>query len=87
MADDETSVERWGSVERQVRADVAALGTITHRTGDALAELAYALGRRMDNPEEKSPAQVSKELRLTLAELAQGAPVEDDLEDELSTPT
>lgn len=70
----------------KVTADLEALVT-THPMGEALAEVALNLANRLDDPDEKAPAAVAKELRATLVELAGGAvDDDDDLADELSAP-
>lgn len=42
-----------------------------------LGAIAQALAKRLDDPEEKSPAAVAKELRETLDLVAQRAPAEE----------
>jgi hypothetical protein len=76
-----------GAVERQVRLDIDAMGDVDHPMAESLAEMAYSLARRLEDPEEKSPAAVAKELRAVLADLADAATdPEDPLGDELSEP-
>jgi len=72
-------------VERQVRADIAALVT-SHPMGEALAEMSYALARMLDAGAD-GPAAVNRELRANLAELSRLAVDDgDELADELSVP-
>lgn len=72
-----------GRIEESTRLNVAALST-AHPMSDALAELAFSLAASLDIA---SDAQISKELRATLAELASVTPPEDDdLATELSAP-
>ena len=74
------------SVSEQVRNDIAAIVT-AHPMGEALAAIAYNLAARLDDPDEKAPAAVAKELRATLLELAEGVTDDDDdLDALLSTP-
>lgn len=78
----------FGSVETQVRRDVAALVS-SHPMGEGLAELAYMLAHRLDSAELQGMAVsgISRELRETLMELARlGVGDDDDLEAELSRP-
>ena len=75
-----------GPVESRVRSDVAALVT-AHPMGEALAEMAYALARTLDEGAGLATAAVNRELRANLLELA--GMVDDDDEDLdaiLSTP-
>jgi hypothetical protein len=74
-----------GPVERQVRADVAALVT-AHPMGESLAEMSYALARTLDAGTDAAAA-VNRELRANLVELSRLAVDDsDDLADELSVP-
>lgn len=74
-----------GPVERAVRADIAAMIT-AHPAGEALAEMSYALARRLDAGTDGAPA-VNRELRANLAELGRLAVDDgDELADELSAP-
>jgi hypothetical protein len=74
-----------GPVERQVRADIAALVT-SHPMGEALAEMSYALARMLDAGAD-GPAAVNRELRANLVELSRLAVDDgDELADELSVP-
>jgi hypothetical protein len=76
-----------GRVEAKVRADIAALVT-GHPMGEALSEMAFSLARRLDWCEPKEAAQLNRELRACLVELASMAVMDDDdFESELSTPT
>lgn len=72
-------------VERQVRADIAALVT-AHPMGESLAEMSYALARTLDAGTDAAAA-VNRELRANLVELSRLAVDDsDDLADELSVP-
>lgn len=74
-----------GPVERQVRADIAALVT-AHPMGESLAEMSYALARTLDAGTD-AVASVNRELRANLVELSRLAVDDsDDLADELSVP-
>jgi hypothetical protein len=74
-----------GPVERQVRADIAALVT-AHPMGEALAEMSYALARLLDAGADGAAA-LNRELRGNLTELSRLAVDDaDDLADELSAP-
>lgn len=74
-----------GLVERQVRADIAALVT-AHPMGESLAEMSYALARLLDAGTDAA-ASVNRELRANLLELSRLADDDnDDLADELSRP-
>lgn len=82
-----------GPVETQTRRDVSKIAS-QHPVGAALAEMAFALARRLDASrnleaaESRAIGAISKELRATVVELARlGVGDDDDLEDELSTPT
>lgn len=70
--------EKPGPVEEKVRSDVAALVT-THPMGEALAAMAFALARTLDNGAGLAVAAVNRELRANLLELA--GMVDDDDED------
>lgn len=75
-----------GPVERKVRQDIAALVT-AHPMGEALAEMAFALARALDEGAGMATAAVNRELRANLVELAsQAVDDDDDLEARLSTP-
>ena len=77
---------RPGVVERKVRADVAALMS-AHPMGEALAEMAFALARQLDQGAGLATAAVNRELRANLMELSRLAvDGDDDLGDELSVP-
>jgi hypothetical protein len=55
--------------------------------GEALAEMAFALARVLDEGAGLATAAVNRELRANLVELARmGVPDDDDLEDRLSAP-
>lgn len=78
-----------GPVERQVRADVAALMT-AHPMGESLAEMAFNLAGTLDSGDVKdlAVAGISRELRETLCELAKLSEAGDDgLSAALSVPT
>lgn len=76
----------WGTVECQVRADVAALVS-GHPMGEALAEMSFALARVLDEGPAMMSAAVNRELRLNLLELARLAvDGDDDFEAGLSAP-
>ena len=78
--------ESCGPVERQVRRDVSALVT-AHPMGEALAEMSFALARKLDGDAGMATAAVNKELRVNLLELASMAEGDDDdLDASLSTP-
>ena len=72
-----------GPVESKVREDVGAL-TSTHPMGEALAEMAYALARTLDDGAGLAVAAVNRELRANLLELARLGVEADDVD--LSTP-
>jgi hypothetical protein len=75
-----------GPVERQVRADIAALVT-AHPMGEAIAEMSYALARTLDAGAGMAVAAVNRELRANLIELSRLAIDDaDELADELSAP-
>lgn len=74
-------------VEKQVRADVRALGELRGPVAGSLAAMAYALARRLDDPDESSPAPVAKQLEATLLKLGELAVPDDDLDAGLSEPT
>jgi hypothetical protein len=77
---------KYGPVEGKVRADIAALVT-SHPMGEALAEMAYALARTLDEGAGLAVAAVNRELRANLVELARlGVDADDDLDARLSTP-
>lgn len=70
----------------KTRSDIAALVT-AHPMGESLAAIAESLAARLDDPDEKSPAAVAKELRATLLALAEGVvDDDDDLDALLSSP-
>lgn len=72
-----------GRIEESTRLNVAGLNT-AHPMSDALAELAFSLAKSLDTGAD---AQLSRELRATLAELASIAPPDgDDFASDLSTP-
>lgn len=74
-----------GAVERQVRADIAALVT-AHPMGESLAAMSFVLARALDAGTD-APAAVNRELRANLVELSRLAVDDsDDLADELSAP-
>lgn len=76
-----------GLIEAQVRADVGALIS-SHPMGEALAEMAFTLARRLDGDLPPiAVAGINKELRETLCELARQSSSDDDLSDALSVPT
>lgn len=62
-----------GPIERAVRADVGALGELMG-TDSTLAELAYRVAQEIDNgaSEGRQMAALSRELRLSLHQLADG---------------
>ena len=70
-------IEVQGDVERETRKDIAALVS-KHPMGEALAAVAARLAREIDYGNPFALPQLSKELRGTLAELAQGEDHEDD---------
>lgn len=76
-----------GPVEAKVREDVAALVS-SHPMGEALAEMAYALARELDDGAGLATAAVNRELRANLLELSRLGVTSDDDEFEarLSTP-
>lgn len=57
-----------GPVERQVRHDIAELGTLTG-SRRSIAEICYALARSLDSDEVAAPASIARELAVRLAEL------------------
>jgi hypothetical protein len=61
-----------GPVERQVRLDIAEMGTLTGARR-SIAEICYALARSLDSDELASPASVARELALRLADLERTA--------------
>jgi hypothetical protein len=74
------------TVREQVDRDLDALVT-AHPMGEALSEVARNLASRLDDPDEKAPAAVAKELRATLLALAERAvDDDDDLDAQLSAP-
>lgn len=78
-----------GPIEMKVRSDVDALVT-EHPMGESLAEMAFALARRLDDrgsTKDLAVAGISKELRETLLALAGMGVEDDDLGDSLSVPT
>lgn len=76
----------FGPVETKVRSDVDALVT-AHPMGEALAEMAFALARTLDEGAGLAVAAVNRELRANLVELARlGVNSDDDLDAQLSTP-
>ena len=79
-----------GAIELKVRSDVDALLS-EHPMGESLAEMAFALARRLDDrhaTKDLAVAGISKELRETLVELASmKAGDDDDLAAALSVPT
>lgn len=76
----------FGPVETKVRQDVNALVS-AHPMGEALAEMAFALARALDDGAGMATAAVNRELRANLIELARLAvDDDDDLEAQLSTP-
>jgi hypothetical protein len=79
--------KRRGPVETKVRADVDALVT-THPMGEALAEMAFALARTLDEGAGLATAAVNRELRANLLELAslREEPGDNDDAPDLSTP-
>lgn len=76
-----------GPVEGKVRADLEALVS-SHPMGEALAEMALELARKIDaGVEDKSLAGISRELRANLVELSRLAvEADDDLSADLSKP-
>ena len=70
-------IEVQGDVERETRKDIAALVS-KHPMGEALAAVAARLAREIDYGNPFALPQLSKELRGTLAELAQGEDHDDD---------
>lgn len=78
---------QFGAVEAKVRGDVGALIS-THPMGEALAEMAFTLARTLDEGAGLAVAAVNRELRANLIELARlGVDSDDDLDDDLSTPS
>ena len=81
-----TTKTQAGTVERKVRADIAALVT-AHPMGEALAEMSYNLARVLDEGAGLATAAVNRELRANLTELGRLAVDDDDtFEADLSTP-
>ena len=77
---------RFGPVEAKVREDVENLVS-AHPMGEALAEMAFALAKVLDEGAGLATAAVNRELRANLVELARmGVPDDDDLGDRLSSP-
>lgn len=75
------------AVERQARLEIEAMGEIDHPMRETLAELAYTLARRVEDPDERQPAAVAKELRAVIADLYDAAvDPTDPLGDDLSEP-
>ncbi|ONF62516.1 hypothetical protein AVR91_0238645 [Amycolatopsis keratiniphila subsp. keratiniphila] len=80
-----------GTLERQVREDIAALGDLAD-TEPALAELAYALAAAVDRGSDENPIPpLAKELRATLKALTDAvavrtAPDDDDEFGDLGDP-
>lgn len=70
-------VDVQGEVERQTRKDIDALVS-KHPMGEALAAVAHRLAREIDYGNPFALPQLSKELRGTLAELAQDEDSDDD---------
>lgn len=69
-----------GDVERAVRDDVEALGDLVG-VEPSLTELAYRLASEIDQlpgEDTKLLANLSRELRLTLAQLLEGRAADDD---------
>lgn len=69
-----------GPVEKAVREDVEALGDLAG-VEPSLTELAYRLATEVDqlaNEDTKLLANLSRELRLTLAQLLEGRAADDD---------
>lgn len=73
-------IEVIGPVEAQTRKDVAAL-TTAHPMGEALSAIAFRLAREIDYGNPFALAQLSKELRATLEELADYGDHSDDDDD------
>ncbi|HCA86366.1 MAG TPA: hypothetical protein DEQ61_13200 [Streptomyces sp.] len=72
-----------GPVEKAVRDDVEQLGDLVG-VEPSLSAMAYTLAREVDNgggEEGKQLAQLSKELRATLAQLLEGRAAEEDDDD------
>lgn len=82
-----TAAGGFGPLESKVRRDVETLST-AHPMGESLAELAYFLARALDDGvEDKSLAAVSRDLRMTLIELARlGVPDDDGFSANLGVP-
>lgn len=79
------ALPRVGAVEKQVRADIAALVT-AHPMGESLAEMSYNLARSLDNGAGLAVAAVNRELRANLVELSRLSTDSGDLSDAFSTP-
>lgn len=76
-----------GPIERRVRADVDAL-MIAHPMGEALAEMSFSLAEALDGGMGgMARAAVNRELRMNLIELAGMGVDDDDLDQQLSTPS
>ena len=85
---EESPSPAYGRIEAATRSDIEKLMT-AHPMGEALAELAYELARKVDVglDDDRALAGIAKELRSTLAELARlGVDGDDDLDAELSAP-
>lgn len=78
----------WGPIEQQVRRDVDAL-MIAHPMGEAIAEMSFSLARSLDDSRMGGMARaaVNRELRMNLVELAGMGVDDDDLDQQLSTPS
>ncbi len=81
-----SSSSGYGPVEAKVRSDVGSLVS-THPMGEALAEMAFALARTLDDGAGLAVAAVNRELRANLVELAKmGVADDDDLDDAIFHP-
>lgn len=60
-----------GSVERQVRADIAEMSGLTG-IKRSTAQICYALAREIDSAEAGAPAQLAKQLVTLLSDLERG---------------
>lgn len=75
-----------GPVEARLAADLSRLVT-AHPMGEALAAMSVHLARVLDAGAGLTLAAVTRELRANLLELARFQVDDDDLDDELSTPS
>jgi hypothetical protein len=87
LVDDEPPPPFVGPLERAVRADLEALALVSPTAG-SMEQLAYNLARKLDDGAGMATAAVAKELRETLAAMAEEAGDDDGsaLLERLSTP-